>query len=216
VLALFDALAIDRAVIGGASMGCATSIYAALRAPERVDRLVLAIPSTAWATRRLQQRFYESGAAAAAVTGLRALVAIMRARPVPRVIAERYPQWRDRGVEHVLRVDRATFAAILGGAGHSDFPSPADLATLVMPALILAWHGDPVHPVETAKKPRGDPPERPPCTRRMSGATWRRGSRSCARSCPPDRHDARRSLRRGPRLASPRSPRQGSRTVTPR
>ena len=152
MLGLLDAMDIERAAIGGASMGCATSLCAALQAPDRVERLVLAIPPTAWATRKLQQRFYKSGAAALAVTGLRALVATMRARPIPPVIAERYPGSRDKSLEHLLRSDRATVATILRGAGRTDLPSPADLAALTMPTLILAWRDDPGHPISTARK----------------------------------------------------------------
>jgi 3-oxoadipate enol-lactonase len=152
MLGLLDALDIEQAVLGGASMGCSTAIYAALKAPQRVERLVLAIPPTAWATRAAQQRLYKGGAAAVAVMGLHALVATMRARPVPRLLAERYPGARDKNFEHLLRSDRTTVGRILRGAGRSDLPGAEDLATLEMPTLILAWEGDPVHPVETARK----------------------------------------------------------------
>ncbi len=152
MLGLLDALDIDRAVLGGASMGCATAIYAALTAPQRVERLVLAIPPTAWATRAAQQRVYKSGAMAVAAMGLHALAAAMRARPVPRVLAQRYPGSRDTSLAHLLRSDRTTVGTVLRGAGRSDLPTPAELATLRMPTLVLAWEGDPAHPVETASK----------------------------------------------------------------
>ncbi len=152
MLGLLDALDVDSAVVGGASMGCATALYAALEAPERVERLVLAVPPTAWATRAAQQRIYRAGAAAVAVTGLRTIVASMRSRPVPPVLAERYPGAREKNLEYLLRADRMTVTTILRGAGRSDLPSPAELATLRMPALILAWDGDPVHPTETAMR----------------------------------------------------------------
>lgn len=44
-LAILDALDIERAVLGGASMGAHTAIRVALDAPERVSGLVLATPS---------------------------------------------------------------------------------------------------------------------------------------------------------------------------
>ncbi len=152
MLGLLDVLGIERAVLGGASMGCATAVYAALKAPERVERLILAIPPTAWATRAAQQRLYKTGAAAVAVMGLQSLVAAMWARPVPPVLAQRYPGARDKNLAHLLRADRITVGTILRGAGRSDLPAPGDLATLRVPTLVLAWEGDPVHPVETARK----------------------------------------------------------------
>lgn len=51
LLALLDELGLERGAAGGASMGCATVLHAAVRAPERFDRLVLGIPPTAWDTR---------------------------------------------------------------------------------------------------------------------------------------------------------------------
>ena len=47
-LALADHLAIDRYVAGGASLGAATALHAAVIAPERIVALVLVIPPTAW------------------------------------------------------------------------------------------------------------------------------------------------------------------------
>ena len=54
-LAVADSVGFDSMVAGGASMGCATVLYAALAAPSRVDALVLAIPPTAWETRAAQR-----------------------------------------------------------------------------------------------------------------------------------------------------------------
>ena len=43
-------------------------------------------------------------------------------------------------------------AAIFRGAGTADLPLPEDLATIEAPTLVLAWSGDPGHPVSTAKR----------------------------------------------------------------
>jgi pimeloyl-ACP methyl ester carboxylesterase len=48
VVALLDALELERAHIGGNSMGGRVAIELGLRAPERVDRLALLSPSLAW------------------------------------------------------------------------------------------------------------------------------------------------------------------------
>lgn len=47
--------------IGGASMGAATALWVAVTVPERVDRLVLALPPTAWASRQRSARLYRVG-----------------------------------------------------------------------------------------------------------------------------------------------------------
>src|SRR6056300_771471 len=54
-IALADALDIATYVAGGASMGAATALHVAVRAPLRMRGLVLAIPPTAWETRDAQR-----------------------------------------------------------------------------------------------------------------------------------------------------------------
>ena len=52
--------------IGGASMGAATALWVAVTEPDRVDRLVLALPPTAWETRGRSAGLYRvSGAVSA-------------------------------------------------------------------------------------------------------------------------------------------------------
>lgn len=43
-------------------------------------------------------------------------------------------------------------SSVLRGAGLSDLPAAAELATLEHPTLILAWDTDPLHPVSTAEQ----------------------------------------------------------------
>ncbi|MCW2527045.1 MAG: hypothetical protein JWM76_1905 [Pseudonocardiales bacterium] len=44
---------------------------------------------------------------------------------------------------------------MLRGAGASDLPAERVLAGLHLPVLILAWAGDPGHPIATAEKLAG-------------------------------------------------------------
>jgi pimeloyl-ACP methyl ester carboxylesterase len=53
-------------------------------------------------------------------------------------------------IAHLARADARAVATALRGAAASDLPGPATLRRLGVPALILAWRGDPVHPVSTA------------------------------------------------------------------
>lgn len=47
--------------IGGASMGAATALWATVIAPDRIDRLVLAVPPTAWESRSRSAGLYKVG-----------------------------------------------------------------------------------------------------------------------------------------------------------
>jgi pimeloyl-ACP methyl ester carboxylesterase len=138
-------------VAGGAAMGCATALYAALRAPRRVQGLILAIPPRAWEQRKADAEFYESGARLVEAKGLPAWVETLRAEPLPRILAEELPSARDLSLRHISTMKERVVPAILRGAAASDLPSREEIRGIVMPVLILAWADDPWHPVETAE-----------------------------------------------------------------
>jgi len=138
-------------VAGGAAMGCATALYAALRAPRRVQGLVLAIPPRAWEQRSADAEFYESSARLVEAKGLPAWVESLRAEPQPRIFAEELPSARDLSLRHLSTMKERVMPAILRGAAASDLPTREEIRGIVMPVLILAWADDPGHPVETAE-----------------------------------------------------------------
>ena len=149
-LALADALDVDRYVAAGASMGCATALFAALAAPERIDRLVLVIPPTAWETRAGQTSMYEAMAELLDAGDLDTILSGLAAQPVPDPFAGD-DIWKERSRERLLAADHARLALVVRGAALADLPDRARLATIDAPALILAWTGDPGHPVSTAE-----------------------------------------------------------------
>ena len=148
MLGVADGVGADRLALGGASMGCATALYAALEAPERVEKLVLVIPPTAWSTRRTQRRLYRAGAMMVATVGVGAFVAFIRTQPVPR----RLHKTREVFLNHLAKADRRSVVAAMRGASRSDLPPRRRLEELRSPALILAWNDDPSHPVSTAQR----------------------------------------------------------------
>ena len=142
LLALADHYSPDRPVDAiGSSMGAATILHAALLAPERFGRLVLAIPPTAWSTRAEQQRNYERGADLVQRHGLERYAALTRVGSPPPAMGA---QWPDPDVTEEL------LPAILRGAAASDLPEPYELASIRQPTLVLAWVEDPGHPLTTA------------------------------------------------------------------
>jgi pimeloyl-ACP methyl ester carboxylesterase len=151
LLALADANGHARLVAGGASMGAAVALHAAVAAPERIDALVLMIPPTAWATRPAQAARYRTDAGLVEREGLAALVAAEVGRaPIPLFAGLFDPEQMAR--ERLAALDAATLPAILRGAADSDLPAPDVVARLRQPALILAWEGDDGHPLSTAER----------------------------------------------------------------
>lgn len=143
---------LERFVAGGASMGCATALHAAVRDPGRVEALVLVIPPTAWRTRGRQSKLYRAGARTIETVGLKPFAAFMRLTPMPAALGERAAAFRDVSIDALTRADPAVVAAVLRGAAASDLPPPEQLAGLSQPALILAWARDPGHPMSTAER----------------------------------------------------------------
>ena len=140
-------------VLGGASMGSATALHAAVRAPERVKGLVLAIPPTAWEEREHQSQLYRR---------FSALLELLGGEPFRWLSwLARYRRRGDRGFRQALEREVAlgfdpdnvaAIRAALDGAAASDLPPESVLSELQVPTLILAWPDDRVHPLSTAHK----------------------------------------------------------------
>ncbi|MBP6850921.1 MAG: alpha/beta hydrolase [Rhodoferax sp.] len=141
----------NTAVLGGASMGCATALHAAMQHPERVLGLVLVIPPTAWELRPRQARAYRIMAQVVRFSGRLPfrLAAMMLGKATPgtplRAMARAV-------VRELATRDPRNVEAAFKGAALSDLPSPDRLAQLGMPALILAWQNDNAHPIGVAHR----------------------------------------------------------------
>jgi 3-oxoadipate enol-lactonase len=150
MLAVADAVAAERFVAAGASMGCATSLFAAVQAPERVQALVLVVPPTAWETRAAQAGVYEEDAARAELEGMAAVAQVVASRPVPPLFEPFAAQVRERTIARVSAFEVGRYTAIMRGAAASQLPERDAIAAIEAPALILAWRGDTGHPESTA------------------------------------------------------------------
>jgi pimeloyl-ACP methyl ester carboxylesterase len=127
-------------------MGAATLLHAALRQPTRFDRLALVIPPTAWATRAAQAEQYEASARYVEQEGKAAWLAVAAEGPRPAVFADLPP------FPFTADIPEELLPFVLRGAAGSDLPAPEDVATIAQPTLVLAWGGDPGHPVATAER----------------------------------------------------------------
>lgn len=148
LLALLDEVADDRPVdVVGTSMGVGTTLWAAVRAPERFRRLVLVIPPTAWATRAAQAQMYEAGARFVEQRGLEAFVAGSAALP-PLPILDAAGAWPPPAPD----IAESLLPTVFRGAATTDLPDPERIATLLHDVLLLPWAGDPGHPVSTSQR----------------------------------------------------------------
>jgi 3-oxoadipate enol-lactonase len=145
LLALLDHVAPGEKVHGvGPSMGTGTLLHAAVREPERFSTLTLVIPPTAYKSRRAQADHYRHSAALIENHGVTAFHELGDTAPVPPALADA-PQTRPEITDELL-------PTVLRGAAATDFPAKAEIAKIAVPTLIMAWSGDPSHPVRTANR----------------------------------------------------------------
>lgn len=150
-LALADGLGLDGFALGGASMGAATALHTVVARPDRVERLVLVIPPTAWETRAAQVDAYLQMAALVEAGRVEHIIAARARLPVPDPYVNR-PDYRERSEERLRAADPVRLARIYRGAATADLPEPDAIAGIAVPTLILAWTGDAAHPVSTATR----------------------------------------------------------------
>ncbi len=138
-------------VAGGACMGAATAMFAAARAPRRIQGLVLVTPPTAWEERTRQAQAYEAAARMVERGGVPAYLKALQSTAEPRILVEELPEAREIWLRHLRRMDDKVMPCILRGAASSDLPSRDEVRSIVVPTLILAWTGDDAHSVSTAE-----------------------------------------------------------------
>jgi cytochrome P450 len=150
LLELVTALGLERPIAGGASMGTATALHAAVRNPGAFTGLLLVVPPTAWETRKSQADLYRAGAALIEARGVEGYVAVAREslRSMPGVSVE----MAERMLADLRAKSAVDLVRNLRGAAASDLPDPARIRELDLPALIVATRGDPGHPLSTAEK----------------------------------------------------------------
>ena len=75
----------------------------------------------------------------------------MRRYPHPRAFSPVPPALAD-APESLPAVDETLLPTVLRGAAAADLPPKEELARIDVPTLILAWTGDPTHPLRTATR----------------------------------------------------------------
>lgn len=147
LLAFADHFSPDAPVSAiGSSMGTGTLLHAATQRPERFNRLVLTAPPTAWETRAGQSGTYRQMADLVETSPPEVLAKMLSQAPVPPIFQglPGYPPAPD--------IQSGLMPTVFRGAALADLPPLEAIAELTQPTLIIAWAGDPGHPVSTAEK----------------------------------------------------------------
>jgi pimeloyl-ACP methyl ester carboxylesterase len=160
MLALFDHLGIDKAHLGGSSMGGGTALVFALRHPERVDKIVLQSPPP------VGQQLSAPGAAlfgglAKLIEGLGLKEAVdiaLRLKPWCEVekTAPIIFQW----IRHwLLSLNPVALVPAIRGIVLGPALSDEDFTRVAAPTLLIAHPDDELHPVASAERLRAAIPQ---------------------------------------------------------
>jgi pimeloyl-ACP methyl ester carboxylesterase len=146
VVALLDHLGVERAMVGGVSLGANVSLQLAARHPERVQGLVVEMP------------VLERAVPAAALTFVPALLVVHYATPVARAIG-----WLARRVSAVgsdlvagllaplASPPEVTTAVLHGILVGPTVPTIEERRSIQAPALVLGHRADLIHPFSDAE-----------------------------------------------------------------
>ncbi|MCX7174663.1 MAG: alpha/beta hydrolase [Proteobacteria bacterium] len=148
--AVLDAADVDRAVIGGESMGAATALTFALKYPDRVQTLLLTAPAFGETVNSEHNRLVEMGEN---LSHLGMTKFLARSAEVQRSQFN----WSADLIELVAGMQRAhdplsLATALKTVADWLPFPDLSVVAKLTCPVCILAWEQDPLHPIALARR----------------------------------------------------------------
>ncbi|NGY04044.1 alpha/beta fold hydrolase [Solimonas terrae] len=146
LLGLMDHLGIERAILGGLSLGAVTTLTAACIAPHRVRALLLEMPVA------------ESGVPAAALFLVPLMLTTHYARPVWRLLT-RFMRWLPESPYPLLnsaivagRSDPEVIRAVLHGVLVGPIvPSQRRRRHVQQPTLVIGHAGDPLHALADAR-----------------------------------------------------------------
>lgn len=140
VLGLMDHLGIERAILGGLSLGAITALTAACIAPHRVKAMLLEMPVA------------ESGAPAAAIFLIPLMLTVHYALPAWRLLARilrKLPDTRYALLNSAIRagqLEPEAIRAILHGVLLGPIvPTMQRRRQIEQPALVIGHAGDPMH-----------------------------------------------------------------------
>jgi pimeloyl-ACP methyl ester carboxylesterase len=148
--AIMDALGIERANVGGTSMGAATALLFALKWPKRVSTLLLVAPAFGDLPNPDRERLKDAGNVIA-TQGIDAYLVQYAERLRTELGAP------DDVIAELIQVRRSHDPASLAAACRTvaDWVILSDLSSLAdlhVPVCVVAWENDPVHPIELARR----------------------------------------------------------------
>nr|ADH59404.1 esterase/lipase [uncultured bacterium] len=146
--AVLDTLGIKKAIVGGESMGAATTLLFALRHPQRVEKLLLTAPAFGDTRSSEAAGLQQMGQRIAAI-GIEAFLA-------ESAVSQREELgWPEPVITAVAAMQGSHETHSIATACQSVIEWTLDLSplsTIACPTCIIAWEDDPLHPLALAQR----------------------------------------------------------------
>jgi len=148
--AILDALGIERAIVGGESMGAAVATQFSLTYPQRTEKLLLTAPAFG-ASPNLDAENVRGMGKTILEKGLAAYLAEAKQRQLNEL------GWSSDMVDylqemHGSHAGPSLASACLAVIEWTPFPDLLILGSLIMPACLIAWDDDQLHPLSLAEQ----------------------------------------------------------------
>lgn len=151
---VMDALKIEKAIIGGGSMGAATTLAFTLNAPERVSALIQLGPAFGSTPIAIVAAGFSAFAEYIEEYGVnKAIDKLIQNLPLIESMAAEDPEMIDDLREQWNAHEPSSLVAAMRGVPQSrPFTEITDLESIRVTTLIVASAGDPVHPLAVAEE----------------------------------------------------------------
>jgi len=159
---LLSHLNVEQAYVGGASMGCATSVAMALDSPELVKGLVLLMPppfpdpginNPEDLSKELAgvRQMFEMFAQLIEKQGMKAVLPLMQQQPMFADMKKSNPEMSERLMRVMAATNEEGAPLAIRGLVNNEPIDVNRFSEINVPALIVAHGGDPIHPMKSAE-----------------------------------------------------------------
>lgn len=151
VLGIADHFGIDKFCLGGTSMGASVSIYTALQAPYRIEKLILNMPTGCWQDRVSLIKSYNRMYELVEDKGVEQIAERLERSLMPDHLSK-FDESNIVNYKYLRNLRKDTCLAMIKSSIKSDLPNEALLQSIICDTCILGWNDFPGHPISTARK----------------------------------------------------------------
>jgi pimeloyl-ACP methyl ester carboxylesterase len=149
---VLDRLGIERAIIGGGSMGAGVSLTLAMTCPDRIEKLVLLVPPPLADTIETAQQIFGGLASLIEQLGVERAAEVVLGLPEYQQMQEHDPERYEQMAWWLRTLRSDTSVVAIRGLLFGPPLAAERFEEIVAPTLIVAQPNDPIHPLSSAER----------------------------------------------------------------